>query len=724
MTSFRLPRAAPLRKVAAVKKSNSSFVERLGVPSDFLLVLVLFAAYRLLSLALLRPGGFFADFSDFYYYREYGALSDRGLYPYVNIWSPYPPIFPWLLVGIHRLTMLLPPWEQPQLFFNLALGSVLVLAECGNLALVYCLAGGRSAHGKALRSALFYALLFAPAFTAQAHFDNLPVFWLLLGLWALVAGRWTLAGAATGVGVMTKLVPLLLAPVALRRAWPAWTHLRQRSHWRPLVRYLLALALTVLAIAAPFLYLNPRLLLAPVDAQRIRPPWQTLWAILDGYYGFGVVPADVRDLAALDGPAWPSRVPALLPLLAFAVVYGLGYLRAQKKGRRSAIAFMAFGLVSLFLFNKGWSPQYLVWLLPFVAILWPNWQGASFALSLTFLNYLESHVYFMLLPQEHWLLMFTASARTVVLLLLAIVMAVDLSREQEDRPTVAGTWRRRLALALAVATVATIPVLGWRLLDAYVRTRYQSEPARPAIEHLRRKAAAGAIVYFSRQQDLEHFYPHLHQRLRLRTLDDRAPDGDLAGYLDRQLAKGWPCEIWLVQARAEPPQLVDGADSVAEAARRSLGGLAFLAEDISLDAYRLSCWLPRWAMELPDAPLVFDDAVELLGWTLLDSIPEGQRDLRLKLVWRLRRPLRQPLSAFVHLSDGQGPPLAQSDGPPAWPWPTDRAVVDERILATAPSPGDYELLVGLYDPDSGARLKLPDGRDAFSLGRITLGPGT
>ncbi|MGQ9554243.1 MAG: hypothetical protein ACUVWR_09040, partial [Anaerolineae bacterium] len=480
---------------------------------DVLLLLLLFAAYRFASLLLLRPGGFLADFSDYYYYREYAALADRGLYPYVNIWSPYPPIFPWLLVGIHRLTMLLPPWEEPQLFFNLALGSVLTLADGGNLLLVYALAGGANEHRHALRAAIFYALLFVPAYTAQAHFDGLAVFFLLLGLWLLLRGRWSLAGLTTGLGAMTKLLPALLLPLAVRWALPDLLYPlyyvqgklfpRRKGGEAPpslprggaegevspppflgeglgercpppflgqgpgerlahLALFALAFAAAVLVVAAPFFYPNPRLLLAPLDIERIRPPWQTVWAVLDGYYGFGVAPADVRDLSALGRPAWRGHVPYSLLTLAFLATYLWLYLRRSDWRRsRTAIAFLALSLTLLFIFSKGWSPQYLAWLLPFLAILWPGWRGAAYALSLTFLNYLESHVYFILLPQERWLLVLTTAARTLLLALLA----VELAGEYRQRHWLGATWRRRLAWGLAVATVAGLPLLSWRLLD-------------------------------------------------------------------------------------------------------------------------------------------------------------------------------------------------------------------------------------------------------------------
>ena len=734
-----------------------------SIRAPIFLILVLFAAFRLGALVLFRPGGFIADFSDYYYYREYAALVDRGYYPFVNIWSPYPPLFPWLLVAIYRLTLLLPAWEQPQLWSNLALGAVMTLADCGNLLLVYGLAGGRREPARALRSAIFYALLFLPAYTAQAHFDILGVFFLLLGLWLIRSGHWTLAGLATGVGVMVKLLPALLVPLAVRRALTPLSPLPSeaakksfpyrwergktdettapllppspaaageggrgwvRAHLpaspfapfralalrtsRALV-FLAATALVIAAVAAPFFFWNPRLLLAPLDVQRIRPPWQTVWAVLDGYYGFGVAPADVRDLTALSRPEWRGHVPYTLLTLVFLATYLWLYLRrANWRRERSMVAFAGLGLGLMFIFSKGWSPQYLAWLLPFVAVLWPSWRGAAYTLSLSFLNYLESHVYFMLLPQERWLLILTTTARTFLLAALTVELALEyLGREWPSR-----VWRRRLAWGMTTLAMLGLPLLTWRLLASYNSRRYEAEPARPAIERLRAEAEErGAMAYFPSLADMERFYPHLHARLGLRVLDDYAPDRDLERRVYSQIISDRAREVWLLYPGPAPSEL-------ALAAETALSGIAYRVEESTDGPYAVSRWVPHATLVRPQPPPLFGEQVELLGWRVEPGVP-----LRVTLIWRLRLPLDRPLSAFVHIVAADGRPLAQRDGAPAWPWEPGQPVRDRREIGTADlAPGSYRVLVGVYDPETLARLRLSDGSDALELQSIRVGP--
>ena len=669
---------------------------------DFFLLLALFLGFRLASLWLLRPGGFLADFSDFYYYREFAALSDRGLYPYVNIWSPYPPVFPWLLVGLYRLSLLLPPWEQPQLLFSLLLGSVLIAAEAGTLALVYAIARKVSGAAGGLRAAGFYALLFLPAYTAQAHFDSLPTFLLLLALYLVLAERWLLAGLAGGLGVMTKLLPALVFPVGLRQLVPERPRSLDGLPWRAALRYLAAGALTVLAIAAPFALRNPRLLLAPLDVQRIRPPWQTIWAVLDGYLGFGVAPADVRDLSALDGPAWQGSVPyGLLSALLVAVYLGL-YLRpASWRRPQTAVAFTGLSFTLLFLFSKGWSPQYLLYLLPIIAILWPDWRGAVLALSLTFINYLESHGFLILLPSESWLLTVTTATRTLLLLALA----AGLLLEYLDRPWPAALLRR-LAPWLSAAAVIGFALLSGRLLGAYTEARYRVEPARPAIEYLRDVAEPGETLLFLGQADLERFYPHLHRRLAHRTLDERAPGGDLAAHLERQITAIGGDGLWLVL-----PQTDDS--DWARAAQDAVARTAYPLGDAVAGPYRLLHWLP--GTSLTGADVNFAERASLHAWHA--TVAGG--DLRLDLVWSLPESGASGLSLFAHLAGSDLRPLAQADAP----LPGGDGLVAARyhIDLTSVPAGRYQLLLGVYDPATGSRLLAHSGADHVVLADVVIG---
>ncbi|HOU42214.1 MAG TPA: hypothetical protein PK829_13190, partial [Promineifilum sp.] len=84
----------------------------------------------------------------------------------------------------------------------------------------------------------------------------------------------------------------------------------------------------------------------------------------------------------------------------------------------------------------------------------------------------------------------------------------------------------------------------------------------------------------------------------------------------------------------------------------------------------------------------------------------------LPLVWRADGQPEAAYRVFVHLVDAAGHIIAQSDAAPAnWTRPTTGWLRGEVILdthtLTLPEPlpaGPLTLRIGLYDPDTGARL--------------------
>jgi 4-amino-4-deoxy-L-arabinose transferase-like glycosyltransferase len=110
----------------------------------------------------------------------------------------------------------------------------------------------------------------------------------------------------------------------------------------------------------------------------------------------------------------------------------------------------------------------------------------------------------------------------------------------------------------------------------------------------------------------------------------------------------------------------------------------------------------------------FDDQIELVGYAT-DATPARPGGvIGLRLYWRaLRRP-DADYTVFVHLRDAAGATLTQADGPPqagAYPtsfWDAGEAVIDDRAIALPAdaAPGDYTLVIGLYDLTSGNRLAI------------------
>ncbi len=106
-------------------------------------------------------------------------------------------------------------------------------------------------------------------------------------------------------------------------------------------------------------------------------------------------------------------------------------------------------------------------------------------------------------------------------------------------------------------------------------------------------------------------------------------------------------------------------------------------------------------------------------------IPGGA--LEVTLVWRAEQETESSYHVFLHLLGPDGAVVAQSDGEPAgWTRPTTgwlpgEVIGEQRRLALPPElpAGDYRLVAGLYEPESGRRLLLPDGTDMVVVSRMT-----
>ncbi len=132
-----------------------------------------------------------------------------------------------------------------------------------------------------------------------------------------------------------------------------------------------------------------------------------------------------------------------------------------------------------------------------------------------------------------------------------------------------------------------------------------------------------------------------------------------------------------------------------------------------------------------DAGAVFGDQLRLAGYEL--SRADGGQAVGVTLAWQALGPIDTSYTAFVHLLDGEGRLVAQSDAVPAGGYATDRwlageVVVDNHTLPIPEDlvPGSYLLVAGLYDAATGQRLVaaaaggqvLPE--DTVPLGEVTL----
>jgi hypothetical protein len=132
----------------------------------------------------------------------------------------------------------------------------------------------------------------------------------------------------------------------------------------------------------------------------------------------------------------------------------------------------------------------------------------------------------------------------------------------------------------------------------------------------------------------------------------------------------------------------------------------------------------------------FEDGIRLDGFRIADGQPSrlvvkpGDK-LHLILMWRVERPPTRAYAVFTHVAGPDGRLWGQWDNPPVWgsypttEWTAGETVFDQYLIPLKEDtpPGEYHVLVGMYDPATSARLPVLDDRGEASGDHVQLERG-
>jgi hypothetical protein len=673
---------------------------------DFCLLALLFTSFRFLALLLFEPGGYILDWSGYYIPgASFVELSDWGYYPVVHYWMEYPPLFPWLSVLVYRLSLFLPPWRDPELWYNLLLGSTFLLFEIGNFLLVYAIALRVRGRQAAVRSAWLYAGLFFPLMTLLFWFENFAVFFLLLGVYMIIARKPVWGGLAAGLGFLVKLVPAFIAPVALRTL----PGLSKKA------TYVIVAALVILLVSIPFLFTNPTFFLTPYLYQGSTGPWETIWALLDGYYSGGeTTPFEMRfDPGNIVVAFHESSFPYWLVVVAFVGVYLFLYTRRiDWQDDLKAVAFCGLSINLFLIFSKGYSPQWIVNLLPFLVLLWPDLRGVAYSVLLMLANVVEFPIGMMLVQGHPWLYALAVLFRTLLLILVAIEFGLILFPSIRVKRAIGLTLTSLVLLAI----MGSLPVAALALRD-YSAERYTESPYRQTIDFLNTQPAGGVICT---DRGLYHqLYSFLVSSKGMYLLNaDQNLDEALERLVDRHP------RLYVVYADSEDDQL---SNPPVEA---WLNGNAFPLGVEWLENARVATFATSTSpLEEQLVEAVFADGIELTTCTMDPGPLAPTEVLRASLSWRSLQPTDNDYTIFLHLVDANGSVWAQHDSQPAGgsrptsSWEAGEEITDHHGLALpADIPaGEYDLTLGLYDATTGERLAVTTVEQETPTDGVVLG---
>ncbi|MEM7130621.1 MAG: hypothetical protein AAF702_30130 [Chloroflexota bacterium] len=736
----------------------------------FWMLFLLFVVFRVLAILLFRPGGFISDASDYDFYMTWGQLTPMGYRAYENLWTAYPPLFPLIMLPIFEWSSRIPPWIEPRFFFHTLFGLTLLLFEAANLILIYRLAHGLvngeqlpvvSSQPSAtdhrlpttdyrppttdhqlpttnyqppaptlhapLLSALLYALLFTPLYTMLGWFEPMPLFFMLIGLELLLSQSrmgWLGSAVAAALGFLTKLTPILLLPIAVRWLGSRLSWQAARYEWfdrqasgnllRPVI-YVLIFVGGVVAIGYPVVRQNPALALSSFQVQGLRPPWQSIWALIDGFYGYGLVPIDMRNLVSLETLTWESRIPWRLVSLAFVGIYLWLYTRPYDWERpRTPVAFAGISVILLFLYSKGWSPQFLVWVLAFVVLLLPTWRGMAVVSVLALTNVIESHVFLVLLPDERWILWYTVAVRTLLLVLLIAEFLGQIwphpERARQIRLT--NSWLSWSAIGVGLLA---IPVAMPAAAEAYEERRWREHPCQEAISFLREQAGWPDSRVVTEQVGIwQDFYPWLAKNHAIDIVDvysplDESPEVVALARLNALADEG---PFWWVH---RPGEVMTSGRQMSSASSFFAQPNVHIPERYMFGECTLTQVILEGEGEERKRVQAVGGPIELVDMQMNVSRPHNT--LYLILYWQAEEKVGESYTVFTQLFDQEMTLIAQQDNlpveglAPTDTWEPGKLIRDPYRLSLPDdlAAGRYTLLVGMYQGGQRAAIEHGDG---------------
>ncbi len=377
--------------------------------TSFWLILGLFFSSRLMLLMAFPPENLIF-YGDYQHYFNLAALTRQGFYPYLHYWYEFPPIFPYLNILIYTLA------GQQLKNYILLLAFGLLLAECGNLYLLYRLAFALSNQDTALQLSWIYTTLFVPIFFWLGNFDALTTFFMLLALDSLLKNKPKTLAIALGLGTMVKFLPVILLPAI----WRA-------KGLKSMLIYAAATTLICLLIFSPFALINPTMTAASLQAQASKSSYQTIWALLDGNDttgNFGPLSDHFSARKATQPLNRSARIPSWLTLIPFALFGLFIFTRPQlQKSNHDTVIFTTLTFLIFFLWSPGWSPQWQTFLIPLILLTLPQSRAVLFIIVLGFINFLEWPL--ILSRGLTDLLPLTIISRTFIFILLVVELYKD-----------------------------------------------------------------------------------------------------------------------------------------------------------------------------------------------------------------------------------------------------------------------------------------------------------
>lgn len=294
----------------------------------------------------------FIDYFDFGFYLEHALMIVQGQLPYLNYNFDYP-----LLIFVPILIALM-----PALFFHDALVFVytfqILMALCDLIIIlcIYFIALRIYNERTAFIAALIYATAFATAYFVLTKYDAFPTSLLMLGVLFTVYGMNMKGYLSIGIGFFAKIFPAIAFPFFI-------LHNSKKTSLKNEVITVFKVMIPLLVIfLLPFLVIRPDAIRTYLFATGAtvgvyaNTATYTLYSWLNEIGHLGILPESVSIV--------------MYVLMGIIILYLL-YTSFVDTVKRpvTLVKTLLCAFITVILFTKFHSPQYIVWYTPFLCLL-------------------------------------------------------------------------------------------------------------------------------------------------------------------------------------------------------------------------------------------------------------------------------------------------------------------------------------------------------------------
>lgn len=354
---------------------NSSNLNSKNISTVEILPILFFAGRLLFYLAL-----FPTDLHGMGDFPNYFSVTSLHGVPFFSYWTEYPPLFAFIIEAIHIIS------QGNQFLFDFFLYILITTSGAVSIWLFSKIANHLHTNPNDIGFSSFIYFGFL-AFISYSwwYFDLVVVCIILITIHLLLNKKEKSGGIWLGIGILAKWFPLIL--------FPAIFLFTKKKKFLKI--FLIAIGMVVFVWGCLFIF-SPEFTLASLKSQPSRNSWETIWAVIDGNMMTGAfIPLEDRLNPSLINNqfGYSAKIPVWLTFLIFS---GMGICvmkKIRKLSEKTIISFIGITWILFFLWSPGWSPQWILYLIPLILLTLPIHKGLLTVFLLSLISLLEWPVF-------------------------------------------------------------------------------------------------------------------------------------------------------------------------------------------------------------------------------------------------------------------------------------------------------------------------------------------